>query len=189
MNQIIFWLSGGDLRSDGMANEVVDLVLENCQLLDDLLVGLNQSDNVIRARTADVLEKVARVKPELMDPHISKLIQIAKNDQIVMVKMHLAMLFGHQVALGKSIPDITEILFRLLRDDSVFTTSWAIVSLCIVARKYPYYCGEIIKNIEQLQTAPSIAIRTRSRKAMALLINENTPFPKGWIKSKLLDDL
>ena len=60
MNQLLEWLSGGDLRSDGIPSEVADLVLEQLHLIPDLLEGLEKSEDVIRGRTADALEKVAR---------------------------------------------------------------------------------------------------------------------------------
>ena len=41
MNQVLSWLSGGDLRSDGMANEVADFVLENPTAFEDLFAGLS----------------------------------------------------------------------------------------------------------------------------------------------------
>jgi hypothetical protein len=76
MNQILSWLSGGDLRSDGMANEAAALVIENPQVIEDLFAGLRASDDIVRGRTADALEKVARVKPDL-EP-IRKLLNHAK---------------------------------------------------------------------------------------------------------------
>jgi hypothetical protein len=70
VNQMLTWLSGGDLRSDGMANEAAQFVLENPQIIDDLMVGLNEPDDVIRGRTADALEKVARERPDLLIDHL-----------------------------------------------------------------------------------------------------------------------
>jgi hypothetical protein len=72
MNQIINCLASGDLRSDGMANEVVGLVLENPQPLGDLLLRLDQDDSVIRTRSADALEKTLQVQSCLIEPHIPK---------------------------------------------------------------------------------------------------------------------
>ena len=40
MNQLLGMLSGGDLRSDGLSDEVVALVLSNDELFDDLYAGL-----------------------------------------------------------------------------------------------------------------------------------------------------
>lgn len=189
MNKILQWLSGGDLRSDGMSNEIAEFILENPQLLDELIEGLNSSNDVIRGRTADALEKIAREKPELFVARLSELIQVVTNDNLPMVKMHLAMMLGHLVVCGEKIDEITEALINLLDDESAYAKSWAIVSLCIVAKKYPDIRKRIFNRIVKYQNDKSIAIRTRVRKAIDLLGKESSQFPKGWIKSKYLQDI
>jgi hypothetical protein len=183
MNQILEWLSGGDLRSDGMSNEAAEFVLKNPQLLDELFEGLYVTDDVVRGRTADALEKVARTIPDKLIDRLPELIKIAKEDHVPMVKMHLAMIFGHLAMYEKKINDLASTLLHLLDDESVFTRSWAIVSLCIVGRMYPEECPQIIKRIEPIQRDRSIAMRTKARKAVDLLTKRQIPFPKGWIKS------
>lgn len=53
-------LKGGTLRSDGTADQVADAVLIELVLFKDLLEGLKSEDDVVRGRTADAMEKVAR---------------------------------------------------------------------------------------------------------------------------------
>ena len=183
MNQLLTWLSEGDLRSDGLSSEVAALVLEQPQLLPDLLEGLNASEDVIRGRTADALEKVARTKPEFIVDHLPKLIHVAQIDQVPMVKMHLAMLFGHLAVYEAHLSELLSGLLFLLEDPSVFTKSWAISSLCTLGRIYPYTRARIVDRIGKHGKSDSIAVRTRVQKALNLLLNEETPFPKGWIKS------
>ena len=186
MNPILDWLSGDDLRSDGMANEVADVVLKNPDLFDEVILGLDEADDVIRGRTADALEKIARVKPDLLVEHLPKLLQVTTEDTVPMVKMHLAMIMGHLAIYQEHAESLTECLFNFLEDESVFARSWAIASLCIFARKYPHLQPRIVDWIAAYRQDDSIAIRTRVRKALGLLTNEGTPFPKGWIKSEHL---
>ena len=189
MNEISKWLSGGDLRSDGVSNEVAEFILDNPALIDELFDGLDSPNAVIRGRTADALEKVAREKPELFSSRLSKLIQIAENDEVAMVKMHLAMLLGHLVVLDERTDEITTALYALLDDDRAFTKSWAIVSLCIVAKRYPEEIQKIFEKIVEHQNDESIAIRTKVRKAIEILGKEESQLPKGWIKSKHYGEL
>lgn len=189
MNTILDWLDGGDLRSDGMANEVADVVLKNPDLFDEIILGLDETNDVIRGRTADALEKIARVQPGLLVDHLSKLLQVATEDTVPMVKLHLAMMMGHLAIFKEHIEALNECLLNLLEDESVFTKSWAIVSLCILARKYPLLQPRIVDSIAAYSKDDSIAIRTRVRKAMVLLTNDGVPFPKGWIKSEHLKGL
>jgi hypothetical protein len=103
-----------------------------------------------------------------------------------MVKMHLAMIFGHLALYEEHIDVMRTALFNLLEDESVFARSWAIVSLCIIARVYPAECERIINHIAPLRSDGSAAIRSRVRNALNLLTNEDAQFPKGWIKSDQL---
>jgi len=188
-NQILTWLSGGDLRSDGMANEAARVVLDNPAIIDDLVAGLSESDDVIRARTADALEKVAREMPDLLKVHLQQLIDLAGTEQVPAVKMHLAMIFGHLAVYEEMLEQLILVLYYLLEDESVFTRSWAIASLCIIGKKYPIENQRILNKLSQLQSDPSVAIRSRIAKAVVLLTNPEKEFPKGWIKSVHLQDI
>ena len=189
MNQVLSWLAGGDLRSDGVSNQVSELVLKEPQLLDELLEGLGVPDEVVRGRTADALEKIARTRPDLLIDQLPELIRVAESDEVPMVRWHIAMLLGHLSIYPQHEADITETLLSMLKDSSVFVQSWSIVSLCIMAKQYPHECQQIITAISPLLRSHSPAIRTRARKALALLSNETAPFPKGWIKSAHLQEL
>jgi len=50
MNVLLRKLSGGDLRSDGGANDIAKEVIRNPQLLEDFVQGLSEPDDAIRAR-------------------------------------------------------------------------------------------------------------------------------------------
>jgi HEAT repeat protein len=189
MNQILEWLSGGDLRSDGLADEVAAAVLKSPDLFDDLYAGLSESDDVIRGRTADALEKISRQRPDLIAVHLPEVIDLSRSDQVPMVKMHLAMIFGHLALYEELIDILQSALFELLKDESVFAKSWAIVSLCIIGRMYPQKSTRIVNRISQLQGDKSVAIRSRAGKALNILTNPSASFPKGWIKSDRLKTL
>jgi HEAT repeat protein len=189
MSQLLGWLSGGDLRSDGMANEVVKVVLENPGLFDELFTGLSEPDDVTRGRAADALEKVCRSRPDLFVDRLSELCQIVRQEQVAMARFHIAMILGHLAPYSDLVDDIAGMLLELLEDESAFVRSWAIVGLCIVGRKYPARAGGIVTRISSLQRDASAAVRSRARKAVNLLIDENAPFPKGWIKSRHLTEL
>ena len=187
MSQLLGWLSGGDLRSDGMANEAAEFVLQNPDLLDELFAGLRESDDVIRGRTADALEKVARARPDLLVDRLGELIAVVESDKLPMVRWHVAMILGHLACYEEVVDQVTPTLLGLLEDGSVFVRSWAIVSLCIIGRKYPGWNEQIVNQVGPLQADPSVAIRSKARKAVKLLTDETVSFPGGWIKSKHLN--
>jgi len=187
VSSIAEWLSDGDLRSDGSANEVAELVLQHPDLIADLLAGLRHDDKVVRGHAADAIEKVARSSPELIVDHVDSMVDIAKYDEVAMVRWHLAMILGYLSIYTSHVEKITDTLYHLLGDESAFVQSWSIVSLCIVARKYPQFCSEVLAKIEHLKQSESVAIRTKVRQALNLLMDPNRQFPKGWIKSPQLE--
>lgn len=184
MNEILELLTGGDLRSDGRADEVADKVIANLNLIVDLAEGLNESDDLIRARTAHALEKVSRTNPELLLDYLPKFIETANSDENPMVKWHLAMIFGNLSVIGMELDMVTSTLFQLLEDVSVFVRSWSISSLCIIGRVDRGRCEKISARISDLQKDKSAAIRSRASKAIYLLENEQTKVPRSWLKSK-----
>lgn len=189
MNQLLEWLKVGDLTSDGAANEVVRFVRADLRLLDDLIEGLTVVEEVVRGHTADALEKLARSYPEHLLHYLPLLIRTAKEDPIPMVRWHMAMILGHLSMFSEYVEEMVAVLTELLHDKSTFTISWAIVSLCILARQYPQILDRIVNAIAPLKNSSSIAIRSKVRKALAILIDEHALFPKGWVKSSHLASL
>jgi HEAT repeat protein len=186
VSQVLQWLAEGDLRSDGLSNEVVAIVLQQPDLLADLIEGLDQADDAVRGHTADALEKIGRSHPEFLEGYIPKLLMCMQTDTVAMVKMHLAMIFGHLAMYEARADDFIAALLIMLQDDSVFVASWAIVSLCIFGRKYAGRREEILQEIIALQGHESVAIRSKVRKAVHVMSNEEAAFPQGWIKSERL---
>lgn len=142
---IISWLQGGDLRSDGEADQVAQVVLDDMDLVVDVLSGLDYPEDVVRGRCADVLEKVARQYPDA--------------------------------------------LLDCLEDERVFTVSWAIVSLCILARHDSSYMRMVGDALRSLSNHESTVVRAKVRHALPLLADTERKFPEGWIKSHHLQQL
>ena len=189
MNQVLSWLSGGDLRSDGMSDEVANFVLQNPPAFEDLFAGLSDDDDLVRARAADAIEKAARKRPGLTRIYLPEMVSLAEQERVPMVKMHLAMIFGHLAIYPELVGQLLQVLLFQLADESVFTRSWAVASLSIIARKYPEKCKSILEYFVPLQADESIAIRSRAAKAIKLLTDPSMQFPPGWIKSEHLQDI
>jgi hypothetical protein len=183
MTNVVDWLRANDMGSDGLSDEAAAFILDNPVLLEDLLAGIDDQVPAVRARTADALEKVGRQRPDLIRPHLPKLVDVTYRDEKAAVKMHLAMIFGHLAVEGELRGDLYEHLLHLLEEPGVSTRAWAIASLCILARLQPTYLPGVLKRIGELGTDSSIAIRTRVRMAVTLLTDPSAPFPPGWVKS------
>ncbi len=187
--ELLGWLGGGDLRSDGLATEVAAIVLQNSGLIPDLLEGLAHREDVVRGRAADALEKITRVRPDYLIEHLAIILEVAGNDPVPMVRWHLAMVLGHLAMYSESHALMVRVLFEMLGDESVFVRSWVITSLAIFGRKYPDLQEQIMGSIAPFLRDPSAALRTRARKALEVLTQPDRRFPAGWVKSEHLQDL
>jgi hypothetical protein len=184
MNELLKKLAGGDLRSDGKANEVADQATKSPQLIAKLVEGLSESDDVVRGRTAHALERVSRTRPEMLRGLVPELVRLAADDKVPMVKWHIAMIFANMTLPETEVETVFSSLFQLLKDDSVFVKSWAIASLTILARKNKGKISEVINELRVYQESDSIAIRTRVAKALGVLEDDDKPIPDSWVKTK-----
>jgi hypothetical protein len=182
-SSLLQWLGGGDLRSDGHANEVACLVERHPEALEDLLAGLADSSDVIRGRSADALEKVGRQHPDWLLPYLDTLLKTARDDPLAVVRWHLAMLLGHLAVYRERVRAIMGPLLDLLRDPSALVRCWTVTSLCITGRLYPEWADGLLDSVSALQHDPSAAVRHRASVASCLLLDTGMPMPAGWIKS------
>lgn len=183
------WLSGGDLRSDGAASEVAALVVSNPALIGDLVVALLSGEPVVRGRAADALEKVARTLPREIDEFFETFLDVLGEDEVPMVRWHLAMLLGHLSLLEDRRSRIGETLMSMLEDESVFVVSWAIASLCILALQAEDWTDRVVQGIVPIRRSSSAALRTRAAKALAALTGDSNSVPGTWVKSDHLKHL
>jgi len=182
-------LAGGDLRSDGRSNEAVRIVLRHPRRLVELYEGLYSPSAVVRGRTADALEKIARTRPDLLVPRLQELVRISRRADVAMVRMHLAMLFGHLAVFERLVPSLARRLLQMSHDPSAYVRGWVVASLGIVARRRPGARRPVRRCLGQLVRDPSPAVRNRARRAMLLLTDSRSAFPPGWIKSPRLGAL
>jgi HEAT repeat protein len=183
MNSFTRILSQGDLRSDGLANEVARLVCEHPDLLPDLMEALDSPDSSVRGHAADALEKVSRSYPREVTVFLPRIIRAARNDSVAMVRWHLAMVLGHLSISSEIISRVKETLLSLLEDGSPFVRSWAIASLCIIAKNSPEHAASITRRIAHLTGDSSASVAKRAQIALRVLSNPDTPLPMTWVKS------
>jgi HEAT repeat protein len=186
MNQLLGWLAEGDLRTDGLSDQAVALVLAHPELVEDLLEGLAHPDGALRGHTADAMEKIARTRPDLFSDRLAELQVLALTDDVPAVRFHLVMLLGHLACYEPLVDELVPILVQALDDPSAFVRSWAIAGLGTIGRAYLEHCGQVVSAISGLQGDASIAVRTRARKALVFLTNPAAPIPPGWVKNERL---
>lgn len=183
MNSFTQILSEGSLSSDGFANEVAHIVIEQPALMPDLIDALFSPNPPVRGHAADALEKVARTCPREVVAFLPRIISSAMNDNLAMVRWHLAMVLGHLSIVAQDKSEYQQTLLGMLKDGSPFVRSWAITSLCIIAKDSPSQVKAIAKRIASLLSDPSAAVSKRAQTALRVLSDVDAPLPKTWIKS------
>src|SRR5512145_416034 len=90
MSELIEMLAGGDLRSIGRSEEVVDAVLADETRFGEVFLGLDSQDPVVCMRAADALEKITARRPELLQPYKAGLIERARRAGQQELRWHAA---------------------------------------------------------------------------------------------------
>ena len=177
-------LCEGDLRSDGLSDDVVKIILENPGYFGELVDCLYETNDKIRAHASDALEKILRLNTELINPYLNDILSQAQQEQLSIVKMHFAMIFGYLWNVLNYLDEIIKILFSYLADTNAFVVSWTISSLTIIACNVPEKKTGVIKRLKIYPFSSSKAVQTRLQKALFVL-EKNGRVPKSWIKKTI----
>lgn len=137
MNEILEKLSGGDLRSEGRAEEVAQDIINNPRLLPALVEGLHSEEKLIRGRTCMTMEVISREHPDLLTDILPQLIELAATDTISQVRWHLAEVFGNLPVTADDAERIIPILIDYLGDKSKIVKYCAVMALAILGKESP----------------------------------------------------
>ena len=162
-------LRGGDLRSIGRSNEIVADIKENPLLIEDVFPGLHDRDPVFKARTADVIEKATREKPELLLDHKKEIISILKNEKQQEVCWHIAQMIPRlQYAPAEEEVVILALNGYLSHKSKIVRVS-ALEALTDLAQRNKSLLKEVTKTIRLHTETGSPAVQARGRKLLKRL--------------------
>jgi len=166
---ILYKLRGGDLRSIGLSNEVAEDIEKNASLFETVFRGLYDSDPLIRMRSADVIEKVAQNKPELLLNHTSEVISILTTAKQQEVCWHMAQIAPRLAYSQNEENEIIKALKRYLTHKSKIVRVSAMESLANIAERNRSILNEVIEIIKVQKATGSPAIQARGRKLLKRL--------------------
>ncbi|MFQ5652666.1 MAG: hypothetical protein ACE5IY_22260 [bacterium] len=169
MTNILHKLRGGDLRSIGKANDVAREVVENTELFGPLFSGLYDEDPVVRMRSADVIEKVTRIKPELLSGYGSRVISILRSVEQQEVCWHIAQLSPRLDYTKDEESQLIELLKKLLSHKSKIVRVSAMDSLAVFADRNAVILQDVIEIIKVQMESGSPAVLSRGRKLLQRL--------------------
>lgn len=165
MSKILQKLRGGDLRSIGKADEVVQDILKNPSFFKDVFEGMLNDDPIIRMRSADVIEKVSKRQPEDLQPFKSRLINEVSKIEQKEVRWHVAQMFSYLKIDKKERDKIMKILLSYVdKDESKIVKTFSMQTLADFAERDESIRSHIIKIIEEIMKTGSPAVISRGKK-------------------------
>jgi hypothetical protein len=168
-------LTGGDRRSTGRSQDVVEIVLANPKRFGEVYAGLEDPDPLVRMRAADALEKITAQRPELLRPYKTGLLDLAARAVQQEVRWHLAQMLPRLDLDGAERRAAFETLVRYLDDPSRIVVTFAMQALADLAQADPALLPEVLPHIERLARTGSPAMRSRGKKLLAVFWKSPPP--------------
>ena len=170
---LIEMLRGGDHRSIGRADEVVDIVLSNPDRFDEVFNGILSDDSLIRMRCADAVEKIARKHPDLLNPFKKRLInEVSLIDQQE-VQWHLAQMMAYLGYTNEETVKVVEILRGLLSSKSRIVVVSSLDTLAEFATRNGSLRESVIADIKKTMENGAPSVKSRGKRLLGRLSGDN----------------
>jgi hypothetical protein len=118
-------------------------------------------------RAADAVEKVTRVKPELLLPHKKELLGLLALEEQQEVRWHLAVMAPRMKLNAKERQVVVESLQRYLQDRSSIVRTFALQGLADLARMDASLRDGVVEILRTATRNGTAAMKARSRKLLA----------------------
>ena len=165
MSEILQKLRGGDLRSIGRAEEVVQDILRSPSLFGEVFDGMLNDDPLIRMRSADALEKVSSKHPEYLKPYKTRLISEVSKIKQQEVRWHVAQMFSRLEINDRERDRIIKILLSYIdTSESKIVKTFSMQTLADLAKRDDAIRPQIIKILKNLVGTGSPAMKNRGNK-------------------------
>ncbi len=169
MTDVIAMLSGGDRRSVGRVQEVVEAVLRDNSLLPALLDGMEHGEPVIQMRSADAAEKISRIRPGWFQKRVRELLEMAKRARQQEVRWHLAQILPRLDLDARQRAALAGTLRHYMKDESRIVRVCAMSALADLALADAAFKPAATAIVEDRVRNGSPAERARARKLSAML--------------------
>ena len=162
-------LSGGDRRSIGKAERVVEQILKTPALLRDVVRGFTHDDPVIRMRCADVAEKVSAAHPEWLKRHKQALLSFASTVQEKEVRWHMAQMIPRLELSPSEKRRAVALLFKYLEDGSQIVKTFSMQALFEMSAADAKLRARVIPILNDAVRNGSPAVRSRAKKLLTAI--------------------
>ncbi len=165
-------LRGGHPNSLGETEQVVAIVLADHGRLAELFAAITDSDEVVRMRVGDALEKVCREQPDWFVPHIDAILNDLGSVDQPSVQWHVAQLLQHLRA-DLSVEQ-KQRATRLLQRNLTTSTDWIVLNVTMDvltewATDAPALAGWLRPELERLLQDQRRSVAKRASVRLAKL--------------------
>lgn len=161
------YLTGGDRRSIGRANQIVRLVESRPRLLPQLIQEMWNPDPIVAMRAADAVEKLTRKQGRALQPFKKELLGLAEESHQQELRWHLAAMLPRLELSPPECRRATQILTAWLQGKSSIVKTFALQGLFDLSLEH----SELRVQVKELLTAAvrtgTAAMRARSRKLLS----------------------
>jgi HEAT repeat protein len=169
MGDLVEKLKGGDLRSIGRVNEVVEEVINNPDIFTDLIRGMLHEDPVVRMRAADAVEKVTRRHPEYLLRFKTMILGQVAGLKQQEVRWHVAQIIPRLNLDQGEKRAAVEILFEYLEDQSRIVQTNALQSLVDLTQDDDALRPRAMNAVRKASRTGSPAVKNRAKKLLKKL--------------------
>lgn len=159
-------LTGGDRRSIGRADEVVELIKQQPNRLDQLLACLSDDDSRVLMRAADAAEKISREDAGSLQPHKKLLLRLLSEAKQQELRWHLALIIPRLRLTPSERRNTADRLQEYLDDRSSIVKTFALQGLTDLVRQDPNLGPEVLKLLRSVTKTGTPAMKARARKLL-----------------------
>ena len=165
-NAIVELLRGGDRRSIGNSNRVVQLVLRNARKFPALFACLWDKDGLVRMRAADAIEKITIPRPELLQKHKEELLGLVAEAEQIELRWHLALMLPRLKLSAAERHRAMGSLHHYLEDRSSIVKTCALQALADLAKQDAGLRETTRQILEDSRQNGTAAMKARARRLL-----------------------
>ncbi len=160
-------LSGGDARSLGRAEKVVEMVLSDPRKVSHLFQCLFSTDEIVRMRAGDALEKVCRAQPAVVQPFTERLFSEVSRIKQPSIQWHLAQMLAELPLNNSDKSRAVKLLKKNLHEsDDWIVTNLTIESLGKFARENEALRAELRRILPRYLASRHKSVVSRVKKLL-----------------------
>ena len=170
-------LVGGDRRSVARSKDVLAAVLDEPERMAELATLADDGDWLVSMRALDLLEKIAHVHADWVEPHRHLFIGALADSDKWEVRLQIVRALPLLTWKPKERRRAVAILLRDVEHPQKFVRAWALDSLATFAQADATLMPALQRHLCAFESGGSKALATRARHVRTRLLAAKTPSP------------